>query len=92
MKDEDYGYDDDRILEVLIAKYGKKKGTDYFDKFTDLMVGKSWECRDCACLDEFEYFDKLAEVPRTRQAPGNHAAPKTATDSGKRKDVEESEQ
>ena len=33
-------------------------------------VGKSWECRDCACLDDFEYIDKLCEIYQAQQASG----------------------
>jgi hypothetical protein len=58
---------EDDMRKVLTAKYGRKKGKYYYEKLQPVSVGKSWECRDCACLDEFEYFEKRAEVERSRQ-------------------------
>jgi hypothetical protein len=58
------------LLELLIARHGTKKGQEYYEWWInyDYLVGKSWECRDCVCLDDFEYFDKFEEARLRRQA------------------------
>jgi hypothetical protein len=54
--------EDEDPLEWMIKKYGKKKGKKLF--WSAELCGQicsSWECRDCAGLDEYEYFEKLQE-------------------------------
>jgi hypothetical protein len=47
-------------LDWLIDNYGEERGQDLFDMAKeDLHVSKSWECRDCIVLDDYEYFCKL---------------------------------
>lgn len=41
----EYGENDAKIIELRVQEHGS--------------VGKSWECRDCIILDQFEYFEKL---------------------------------
>jgi hypothetical protein len=44
----------------LIQKYSMKKTEEMlFAIEMNNLIGKSWECRDCAILYETEYFDKL---------------------------------
>ena len=58
----DAGYKDKDPLEWLINKYGKEKGEYfYLSHLAYCQIGSSWECRDCAVLDEYEYFENLRE-------------------------------
>jgi len=54
------GFDDP--LEWMIDKFGKKKAEGFcFTSEAYHCVGPSWECRDCMCLGDNEYFEKLDE-------------------------------
>ena len=58
----DIGDKDRDPLEWMIQKYGKEKGEHFY--WADQLYSqsnKSRECRDCAVLDEDEYFEKLKE-------------------------------
>ena len=58
----DAGYKDKDPLELMIKKYGKEKGENfYWSCQAYCQTGSSWECRDCAVLDESEYFEKFRE-------------------------------
>jgi hypothetical protein len=52
-------------LDWLIREYGETKGKELYCK-AELYwsIGKSWECRDCAVLDEDEYFERLNQRRR----------------------------
>jgi hypothetical protein len=65
------GYADS--LEWMRAKYGEEKGEQlYFAASAYDLIGKSWECRDCAVLDSEEYFERrrirLQEEQKQEQA------------------------
>ena len=46
----------------MLKVYGKEKGEKlYWSGIASCQTGSSWECRDCAVLDEDEYFEKLKE-------------------------------
>ena len=47
-------------LDYMIHKYGEEKGK-MLCQIVEAhgIVGKSWECRDCAVLDTNDYFEKL---------------------------------
>ena len=54
--------DEDDPLPWFIANYGEEKGKRlYWAGQLHGSIGKSWECRDCALLDEDEYFEKLRQ-------------------------------
>jgi hypothetical protein len=46
-------------LDYLIHKHGPEKGEELSLRISAYtQIGSSWECRDCAVLDEDEYFEK----------------------------------
>jgi hypothetical protein len=52
------GFDDS--LDWMIDRYGKEEGEAlYYTYMLFHSVGSSWECRDCAVLDEDEFHEKL---------------------------------
>lgn len=54
-KEEGFGNGPD----YLIHKYGPEKGEELSGRISCYsQFGSSWECRDCAVLDESEYFEK----------------------------------
>jgi len=58
----DAGYKGKDPLEWMIKEYGKEKGRIYyFSYMAYCQTGSSRECRDCAVLEEEEYFEKLRE-------------------------------
>jgi hypothetical protein len=58
---ENDGFDDPR--NWMINKYGKEKGERlYLTSEMYNTIGVSWECRDCALLDDNEYHDKLEQA------------------------------
>ena len=52
----------------LIEKYGEKEA-EMISLRVDAhgSVGKSWECRDCAILDENEYFEIRSKLPLCKE-------------------------
>jgi len=55
--------DEDDPLPWFVATYGKDKGEWlYWAGILNGSIGKSWECRDCAVLDEYEYFEKRRQT------------------------------
>ena len=53
----------DDPLNMMIKIYGKDKGERYlFTVEAFSQVGSSWECRDCAVLDEEEYFEQIEKT------------------------------
>ena len=51
------------IEKWLINKYGKEKTDNFYSAIeANNLIGKSWECRDCAILHEDEYFEKRKET------------------------------
>lgn len=54
--------DSNHVREVLIKKYGKKRGRRYYKEVMCYSVGSSWECRDCAPLDMLEHYERCMEV------------------------------
>jgi hypothetical protein len=49
-------------IHWMVKVYGKEKGEKlYWSAMAYAATGSSWECRDCAVLDEDEYFEKLKE-------------------------------
>jgi hypothetical protein len=47
------------VEDYLVYKFGKKSAQDIcFTVCAYSTAGKSWECRDCAVLDEDEYFEE----------------------------------
>jgi hypothetical protein len=52
--------DGDDPLPWFIATYGEDKGKRlYWAGQLHGSIGKSWECRNCAIMDDDEYFEKL---------------------------------
>ena len=50
-------------LDMMIKIYGKHVGEKHYWSYQLFdQIGKSWECRDCAVLDEDEYFEYLEEI------------------------------
>ena len=55
------GYEDS--LDWMIDKYGKEKGERLnFTAQCHACTGSSWECRDCICLDDDQYFEKMRQT------------------------------
>lgn len=58
----DDGYKGKDPLEWMIKKFGKEKGRNYVCSYMAYcQTGSSYECRECAVLDEDEYFEKLEQ-------------------------------
>jgi len=56
---EDY----DAVNQWLINKYGREKTEEFWSAIeASSLIEKSWECRDCFCLYEDEYFEKFYEM------------------------------
>jgi hypothetical protein len=54
--------------EWVERKYGKKRGQEMcFNVQLHGSIRKSWECRECAVLNEEEYFEKLWRARRVRK-------------------------
>lgn len=50
----------DYFLGWFIGKYGREKGINFYSwEEIYCAVSKSWECRDCTILDEYEHFEAL---------------------------------
>ena len=63
---EKAGHPDDDPLDWMVKRYGKEKGEQYLCAvYAYGQVGSSWECRDCAVLDEDEYFEQLKKTYST---------------------------
>jgi hypothetical protein len=61
----DAGYKDKNPLEWLIKKYGEEKGNKFYWSFQAyLQTVSSWECRDCAVLDEYEYCENAKNISK----------------------------
>ena len=57
---------------VLIQKYGEDKALDLELRASGAgLVGASWECRDCAVLDNYDYWEKRI-APYSQKASGHH--------------------
>ena len=56
--DQDY----QKAKEKLVQKFGEKKA-EYIVNWTMISgsVGSSWECRDCICLDDYEFDARHAD-------------------------------
>ena len=58
----DAGRKDEDLRHWMLKVYGKEKGEKlYWSGMASGQTCSSWECRDCAVLDEDEYFEKLNE-------------------------------
>ena len=58
----DADFQDEDPLEWFIKEYGKENGEFIIGLYQAYsQVGSNWECRDCACFDEDEYFEKYYE-------------------------------
>jgi hypothetical protein len=68
----DLEVDGDKVREVLILEFGKEKGEDLYDRYRqrDCCIAKSWECKDCSCLDDLKYWDKREKTELRRQDSG----------------------
>jgi hypothetical protein len=52
--------DNGGIREMLAREYGEEDADAIWFMICEYcQVGKSWECRDCAVLDNYEYFEKV---------------------------------
>jgi hypothetical protein len=61
---------DEKAKRTMIEKYGKKRidQMETYDEFTS-SYGYSIECRDCACLDNTEFYEKMEKGLQTDSTP-----------------------
>jgi hypothetical protein len=64
----------DNLLQLLITRFGREKGRKFYDWYVGYpyLVVKSWECRDCACLNDLEHWDKRKEAALSRPGSSIH--------------------
>lgn len=56
------------LLPWFISRFGEEEGNRlYWSAHAYDSVGKSWECRDCACLDGDEYWETIKKKWERKQ-------------------------
>ena len=57
----------DKLYEYMVDKYGEEGDRIYCQAILQGTVSKSWECRDCAVLDDNEYWQVIMETTEEEQ-------------------------
>jgi len=74
------GVDYDKAKKLLVQEYGAEDAEIIEMRVCGTQVGASWECRDCAVLDIYEFFEKIGYdldkfyswKPRRKVEEGSH--------------------
>ena len=75
------GWTRDYLAKIAVIKLEKKNGERYPGKMNSYEVHTSWECRDCAALDDLGYFDKCHELSRSKRRSGTKDGFRQSRDS-----------